>query len=343
MDRSNSSGDCNDTEKIVKSSHISRGRKHQQKHKRSSEEPLKSINDNNKETSQEKSKNIRSFNNINNDNDAHDDENNDNTELINNENSMSDILQEVKKDSNDQTNNQKFIINKFDKNFVKNPSILIIGKRESGKSWLIVDIAESLTKSGDIDDCVVVSACDKLNPFYSARLGNKTIHNELCEELLQSVLDTQSTRIANAKNNNTKIPNLLLILDDCITNKRIIKSTAFTNILFNSRHYNITCIFAISFPIGLSPEARASFDFVFLAGDDYISNKKRMYEHYGGVIPTFKQFVQIMDQICQDYSYMAINNCHKEYAKFEEIIMCYKATESVCQIQDLEINGVFNF
>jgi hypothetical protein len=60
--------------------------------------------------------------------------------------------------------------------------------------------------------------------------------------------------------------------------------------------------------MGIPPEYRSNFDYIFLLAEDTISNRKRLYEHYAGMFPTFDIFQQVFTDITEDYGMMVINN-----------------------------------
>jgi hypothetical protein len=53
---------------------------------------------------------------------------------------------------------------------------------------------------------------------------------------------------------------------------------------------------------------RSNFDYIFLLAEDTISNRKRLYEHYAGMFPTFDIFQQVFSDITENYGIMVINN-----------------------------------
>lgn len=247
-------------------------------------------------------------------------------------------------------NNGKFsamstiAINKFDTSnkdeFSNNPAILFIGKRGSGKSLAIADIATSLKLHGMAQDCVVISPSDKYLPFYENKLGVKNVLYECSEGVIESILRVQSDRVKESIKNNTKCPNLLLILDDCVNVNGLIKSKPISELLFNGRHYKISFILAIQFPIGMPPELRCNFDQIFLGSDDMLSNQKRLYDHYAGVFSTFDSFRQVFNETCNGFSFLVISNIGK-HKTFNSKVKHFSANiNSACVIQDFEMKQI---
>ena len=67
-----------------------------------------------------------------------------------------------------------------------------------------------------------------------------------------------------------------------------------------------------------------NIDYVFILREPYISNRKRIYENYAGMFPTFESFCQVMDQCTENYECLVINNNAKTN-KLDEQIFWYKA------------------
>src|SRR5207249_1272477 len=76
----------------------------------------------------------------------------------------------------------------------------------------------------------------------------------------------------------------------------------------------------------ISPNLRSNFDYVFLLEEDYISNMKRIYEHYAGMFPDFNTFRQVFMRLTEDYGAMVIKNRGKRHGTLEKIAF-YKAPD----------------
>jgi hypothetical protein len=96
-------------------------------------------------------------------------------------------------------------------------------------------------------------------------------------------------------------------MDDCLSSKgEWAKDKTIYDLLFNGRHYHIMYILTMQFPLGITPELRGNFDYVFLLADDNIGNQKRLYEHYAGAFPNFEAFRQVFVQLTDDHGAMVI-------------------------------------
>ena len=67
-----------------------------------------------------------------------------------------------------------------------------------------------------------------------------------------------------------------------------------------------------------------NIDYVFILREPYITNRKRIYENYAGMFPTFESFCQVMDQCTENYECLVINNNAKSN-KLTDQVFWYKA------------------
>jgi len=221
----------------------------------------------------------------------------------------------------------------FDFNsLVKNPFICVIGKRASGKTILSQHLLLHMYEQKKIDECIVISPTDKMNPKYNNIVDVR--YHEYSEKLIEELLKIQTNRIELAKQNNTRPKNVAILLDNCLAQKGLwSKSQAMMELLFNGRHYFITIILTMQFPLGIAPEIRANFDYIFLAKDDYISNIKRMHDHYAGMFPTFDIFRQVFLQMTENFRFMTIVNRGAGRSLFDKIYWHSKSADSLTFIK----------
>jgi hypothetical protein len=183
---------------------------------------------------------------------------------------------------------------------VINPCILLMAKRCAGKSFMIKHLLHQMYNNKQIDECCVFTH-SSASEFYTF---TSQVYHEFDISIVEKILAHQREQIKNKIHKN-----VMIVLDDCVhrsSHSEMFKNNIFLELLFNTRHYNIGIIWAMQIPSGLQPELRQIFDYVFLMAEDNISNQKRMYNHYGGMCPTFNVFEQIFTQLTNNYGSMVI-------------------------------------
>tara|TARA_B110000037_G_scaffold201120_1_gene242230 strand:- start:94 stop:972 length:879 start_codon:yes stop_codon:yes gene_type:complete len=192
-----------------------------------------------------------------------------------------------------------------------NPRIAIIAKSGSGKSWVIRDIMYMMR---NIPCGVIIAPTDKMTGFYNDFIPPSFIHHEYIQSIIPRLLGRQKLILSKndnrKKKNKDKVdPRSFLIMDDCMSTKHLwLKDPNMLTIFNEGRHYQLTFILAMQYSLGIQPELRSNFDFIFLLGEDFINNRKKLYEHYAGMFPTRDIFDQVFLQVTDDYGCMVINN-----------------------------------
>ena len=208
-----------------------------------------------------------------------------------------------------------------------NPRIAIIAKSGSGKSWVIREIMHYMR---DIPCGVVIAPTDKMTGFYNDFLVPSFIHHEYKSDIIPRLLQRQKTILEKnkrRKKNGKKLidPRAFLIMDDCMSTKHLwLKDPCMLSIFNEGRHYQITFILAMQYSLGIQPELRSNFDYIFLLGEDFVNNRKKLYEHYAGMFPTRSLFDQVFMQVTDDYGTMVINN-RLRTSKIRKKVFWYKA------------------
>ena len=216
------------------------------------------------------------------------------------------------------------------KNMVEHTTIAMIAKRGSGKSWLVREIMYNKRK---IPSAIVVSQTEKLNCFYGDHIPDLYIYNKFDTKILNKIYSRQG-RLADKnklkrKEGKKEIDDrVLLIMDDCMSSKGSwIKDDNILELFFNGRHHHISFILTMQFSLGIPPELRSNFDYIFLLGEDFMSNKKRLYDHYAGMFPNFEMFSQVFNNVTDNFGCMVIDNRTKS-KKIEDKVFWYRAKDT---------------
>jgi len=85
-------------------------------------------------------------------------------------------------------------------------------------------------------------------------------------------------------------------------------------------------VITMQYPLGIPPTLRTNIDYVFILRENYIANRKRIYDNYAGMFPTFESFCQVMDQCTENYECLVINNNSKSN-KLQDQVFWYKADD----------------
>ena len=205
--------------------------------------------------------------------------------------------------------------------------IVLIGKRETGKSFLVRDL---LYYHQDIPIGVVISGTEEGNGFYGKLVPKLFIHNEYNTAIIENILKRQKNvlkqikREMEAYKRSTIDARTFVILDDCLYDASWSRDKMMRLLFMNGRHWKVMLVITMQYPLGVPPTLRTNIDYVFILREPYIANRKRIYENYAGMFPTFESFAQVMDQCTENYECLVINNNSKSN-KLSEQVFWYKA------------------
>jgi hypothetical protein len=129
------------------------------------------------------------------------------------------------------------------------------------------------------------------------------VYNKLKLDKLRDFLERQKLARKHLTN-----PWSVLLLDDCGYDAKLLKNELFKEIFQNGRHYKMWFILALQYPTDIQPSLRACIDYVFIFKNNNHNERKKIYDNYASIIPSFSLFCAIMDEITNDYTALVINN-----------------------------------
>lgn len=216
-----------------------------------------------------------------------------------------------------------YTIRKFDlTKMQKDSTICIIGKRRSGKSFLMRDI---LYHFQDFPKGVVISETESANPFFKNFVPDSFIYDNVTPDLLNMIIQRQKRRIQLSGNKDKA--RMFLVMDDCLASASKWKnSDAIKELFMNGRHLAIFYIVTLQYMKGISPDLRGNLDYIFVFKDTVIGNRRKLYETFAGAIPSFELFCSILDMCTEDYKCLVFSAAG-DSNRMEDCVFWYKAED----------------
>jgi len=201
----------------------------------------------------------------------------------------------------------------------------------SGKSWLVRDI---FYHHKDIPIGLIFSGTEEANPFFGDFVPDSFIHSEYDPDLVNKMLVKQSQKVKQARNNgHADVDGLIqsnrafVVLDDMLHDAAAWKKEkTIQSIFFNGRHYNIFFILTMQYPLGIPPALRSNIDYVFVFNEPSIKNRKKIYDDYGGCVPSFDGFCNILDSCTQNHECLVIKTSGNS-SDLRDQLFWYKASK----------------
>jgi hypothetical protein len=224
---------------------------------------------------------------------------------------------------------------RFHRDENKGPVIVMIGRRDTGKSYLVNDLMSYQTS---IPVGTVISGTEAGNGFYKPIVPKMFIHHEYTSTILENVLRRQQCvvkhyqkeviTLPNGQKNCSKVtcdPRCFLIMDDCLYDDKWCRDKLMRMVFMNGRHWKMMLVITMQYPLGVPPVLRTNIDYVFILREPIMTNRKRIWENYASMFPTFEAFNMVLDQTTEDYHCLVINNNAKSSKLFDQVFW-YKAS-----------------
>jgi len=213
----------------------------------------------------------------------------------------------------------------------KSPMIVIIGKKDTGKSFLVRDVLANARGCFPIG--TVISGTEVANEFFQHMVPSKFIHDKYNAKIVTDAITRQlgaKTKRNQSKNQGGGVSNIdpraFLILDDCLYDASWIKEESTRYVFMNGRHIDLMTIITMQYPLGITPNLRTNVDFIFILRETILGNRRRIYENYAGMFPTFEMFCTFMDQCTENFECLVICN-GVQSNRLEDQVFWYKASD----------------
>jgi len=219
-------------------------------------------------------------------------------------------------------------LSKFNLKNIDDDSIVVtIAKRKSGKTVLIKQIAHSKRKFA----CgVLMCPTERMNKDYKMFFPDLFIHYDVSVNLIARVIERQMLMVdkmdAKHQQGLTVDPRMLLIMDDCMSEKGKWRKDPIVNRIFvEGRHYKITYVLAMQNPMDVGPELRGNMDYVFLLRCKSKSEREKLRVHYASVVDA-KIFREVFDKCTENYGCMVVD-VNAGSTRLEDNIFYYRVSE----------------
>lgn len=221
---------------------------------------------------------------------------------------------------NKEKKRQIFNIRTFEPKKAKaNCTWLLIGKRRSGKSVLLFDLLHHTAPKYDISFSMAettdsfrrlqqITPFDKCYPKYSEKMVANVIRG------MRNWYEKEESTPKKA----------VLIQDDCMFNKGIMKSETQRQIYMNSRNFGITSFATAQYLVDLPTNIRANIDYVCVMKEPILDNRKKLYKYFFGVFPSFQTFNTTLMQLTANYGAVILDNSGSE-CSVEKTVFKYRA------------------
>ena len=203
---------------------------------------------------------------------------------------------------------------------ILNKTTGLVAKRNSGKSCLLKYLVES--ERHKFSKIYTICPTEKINRFYSDIVDDQCIFDSYEEKWVDKLINKMTEINSNKSQKERK--NVLLILDDIVSDHNFHQSPTLKKLFIRGRHINIAIIITFQYLNLIPPVARNNMDFLFCGQMNKQSVDLLMSEFISGDISK-DEFIQMYNRCTRDYNFLVINNNSVKDDDLNSIYGCVKA------------------
>lgn len=212
-------------------------------------------------------------------------------------------------------------VRKFNPTTIKESRIIfLLGKRHTGKSVLMRDLLYHMPRP---DFVLAMAPTEDTLKMFREFLPEACIFDHFSQEKLEATVSLQRELVSRGKKRT-----VLVLLDDCLYQKNVLKSTAMRSIFFNGRHDHISLMCAAQYMMDVDVSLRTNIDYIFTLRDNVMTNRQKLHKYYFGQFAKFDEFDRVMNACTQDYRALVLDGTSASTTPTDSVLW-YKASTNV--------------
>ena len=203
---------------------------------------------------------------------------------------------------------------------IVNKTTALLAKKNSGKSVLLKHLVNA--EKHKFARVFVICTTEKINRFYSDIVNDECIYDTYEEKFVDKLINKMTEINANKPNKERK--NVLLILDDVVSDHNFHQSPTLKKLFVRGRHINIAIILTFQYLNLIPPVARNNLDTLFVGQMNKQSIDLLTNEFICNDISK-DEFVKMYTRCTKDFNFLVINNTSVKDDDLNSVYGCIKA------------------
>ena len=196
----------------------------------------------------------------------------------------------------------KLKVHKFDiSKIAPDATIMVVGKRRTGKSTLIRDILRAMV--GKLDFGIAMCGSEDTGKAMAEYIPPSCIYDDFSPAALDVLLRVQQRGVAAG----TCKP-VFLVMDDTMYDKQTLKSKNMRMLFMNGRHRKIFFLCAVQYLMDIPPDIRTNVDYLFVLKENVLSNREKLHKQFFGMFAEYKDFSVVMNSCTSGFQCMVLDN-----------------------------------
>jgi len=202
-----------------------------------------------------------------------------------------------------------------------NPSIVLAGKRRSGKNVLCKDLAYNYFR-GKVKNVFVFSPTSEIAINGYDYVPFEFRYTEVDTDVIERIMKRQEFLIRNNPKGDYRI---LILIDDIISSNDAKQQKVIDRLFISARHFQISLIVSYQYiKKDFSPVQRDNVDVIFCFQQSNFDNKDALNKQYLSVNEDKKIGMELINTYAVDYQTLVILNTTNS-SNYEDFCFYYKA------------------
>jgi hypothetical protein len=185
---------------------------------------------------------------------------------------------------------------------LKNKTLLVTAKRGSGKSNIIKWLVQAERRV--FKKIFLISPTEQVNRFFGDFIPADCIFEQYSEKWAEELIAKMTS--INTGKSGAALENILVIMDDCISDTNFHASPTIKKLFTRGRHIGIAVVVTTQYLFSVPPVIRSNSDFI-LCGQMNRQSVTILTDEYMSVMER-GDFVQMYSRATKDFSFLLINN-----------------------------------
>ena len=186
-----------------------------------------------------------------------------------------------------------------------NNCTLLVGKRKSGKSWLLKHLLQA--EKHKFSKIFCCCPTESLNSFYADIIPKENIFAEYNEKWADHLIKKMMIVNEGKREGQNGFINVLLILDDCIAFSDFHQSETLKKIYSTGRHFGLGIVCTTQYLKSVSPLIRTNSDYIYV-GQMNSQSLDILSDEYLSAGLSKQEFITMYNRCTKDYNFLVINN-----------------------------------
>jgi hypothetical protein len=213
----------------------------------------------------------------------------------------------------------RLLVKKFNPAEMKpHRTVLIVGRRGSGKSTLMEDLLMHMARR--VDFGLFFTPTEESATVFRRHAPESWCYDSFNQPKIEEMLGMQRDL---SRTNQQR--SLLIVLDDCMYDKKVLKSTCIRDLHMNGRHLRVQFVTCVQYLMDVGPELRSNIDYVFCLKEPIYSNQVKLWKYFFGVFKSFDDFASVLARCTSNYSCLVLDNTAKT-CELADTLSWYRAS-----------------